>query len=211
MPRKSIAAIIPAAGNGVRFGGKKQFALINGVVVLKAALTALQSAYPFDEFIIGAAEEDMAFIDTLDLGSNIIFSPGGADRSTTVINALNRSKCDFAAIHDAVRPFVSKEIVRNTIDKALSDGAAICGVFAVDTVKLVADSKVAATLDRERVFLSHTPQVFEREKLLCALESALKSGERLTDEASAYELAGFPVSITLSDKRNIKITYPEDI
>jgi 2-C-methyl-D-erythritol 4-phosphate cytidylyltransferase len=209
--QKSVSAIIPAAGSGSRFGGKKQFARINGEVVLKLALDALRKAYPFDEYIVGIAEEDRAFAETLGLGSDIVYSPGGADRLTTVINAVERARSDFVAVHDAVRPFVKPETVQNTIRTAFMEGAAICGLFPVDTVKLVKDGRVISTVDRNTLFLAHTPQVFERGKLLNALKLAAQSGKIITDEASAYELAGYPVSITLSDKKNIKITYTEDI
>ncbi|MDR2401797.1 MAG: 2-C-methyl-D-erythritol 4-phosphate cytidylyltransferase [Deferribacteraceae bacterium] len=210
-PQRTVSAIIPAAGSGKRYGGKKQFVLIDGIPVLKITLNALRNAYPFNEYIIGIADEDRAFIEALDLGSDVIFSPGGPNRAATVINALKRSKCDFVAVHDAVRPFVSAETVKKCVYKAFSDGAAICGLFAVDTVKLVKDAGVVSTVERDAVFLAHTPQVFEREKLLKALNFAVESGQTITDEASAYEFAGYSVSITLSDKKNIKITYSEDI
>jgi 2-C-methyl-D-erythritol 4-phosphate cytidylyltransferase len=209
--QKSVSAIIAAAGSGSRFGGKKQFARINGEVVLKLALNALRNAYPFDEYIVGIAAEDSAFVETLGLGSDVIYSPGGADRLTTVINAVEHAKSDFVAVHDAVRPFVKPETVQNTIRMAFIEGAAICGLFPVDTIKLVKDGRALSTIDRNTVFLAHTPQVFEREKLLNALKLAAQSGKAVTDEAGAYELAGYPVHITLSDKNNIKITFTEDI
>jgi 2-C-methyl-D-erythritol 4-phosphate cytidylyltransferase len=209
--RKTVAAIIPAAGSGERFGGKKQFAIINGEYVLKLALNALRKGYPFDEYIIGVSEEDEKFVNTLTLGADVRFSRGGSDRTATVINAAEAAASEFVAVHDAARPFVTPETVKNTVLRAMADGAAICGLFAVDTVKLVEDSKIISTVDRNRVFLAHTPQVFEREKLLRALNSAAADGRKLTDEASACELAGIPVSVTLSDIRNIKITYKEDL
>jgi 2-C-methyl-D-erythritol 4-phosphate cytidylyltransferase len=209
--RKTVAAVIPAAGSGERFGGKKQFALINGEYVLKLALNALRKGYQFDEYIIGVAEEDEQFVKTLELGADVRFSRGGSDRTATVINAAETAVSEFVAVHDAVRPFVTPETVRNTVLRAMADGAAICGLFAVDTVKLVDDAKIISTIDRNRVFLAHTPQVFERETLLRALKSAAADGRILTDEASACELAGIPVSIILSDAGNIKITYKEDL
>jgi 2-C-methyl-D-erythritol 4-phosphate cytidylyltransferase len=209
--RKTVAAIIPAAGSGERFGGKKQFALISGEYVLKLSLNALRKGYPFDEYVIGVAEEDEQFVKSLELGADVRFSRGGSDRTATVINAAETAVSEFVAVHDAVRPFVTPETVKDTVLRAMADGAAICGLFAVDTVKLVEDAKIISTIDRNRVFLAHTPQVFKRKKLLRALKSASADGRLLTDEASAYELAGIPVSVTLSDAGNIKITYKEDL
>ncbi len=211
-----IDAIIPAAGVGSRFSDKvkKQFFLIKGEPVFFHTLKRLSSSYFFNKFIIGASENDFNFIEKnlkkLEI-SNYILVTGGKERKDTVYNCLKYSESDFVLIHDAVRPFVKKIVILNVIEKAFNTNAAICGLFVKDTVKKVIDNKIVKTLNRDLIFLAHTPQVFNSKLLKKALEHVNKNKISITDEAQAMELLGEKIAVVSSNKENIKITVKEDV
>jgi len=118
-------------------------------------------------------------------------------------------------VHDAVRPFVTQEIIRSVISAAQKYGAAIAGLPAVDTVKQVertADGAVIiATLPRERVVMAQTPQGFRYQVLKKAFDEATADGFSGTDEASLVERSGHQVAVVMGSPRNIKITTPADL
>ncbi|MDR0454254.1 MAG: 2-C-methyl-D-erythritol 4-phosphate cytidylyltransferase [Deferribacteraceae bacterium] len=212
----TVSAIIPAAGVGKRFDAdiKKQFFLLGDYPVLYYAMKMMNDSYPFDEFVVGAHPEDFKYISRIadKLGiTRFTLTPGGDTRAATVLNALRESVCDFAAVHDAARPFVSSDTVKNTVKAGIKHGGAICGVYARDTVKRIKDGMIVCTEDRDTVFLAHTPQVFSRNALLAALEKAETEKMGFTDESAAFEAAGHKVAVCLSGADNIKITEPADI
>ncbi len=213
----SISLIIPAAGVGNRFSAniKKQFTEIDGRPLIYWTIKRLLTAYNFDELIIGLNQDDIQFMDRVisDLKLNIpnIYAEGGKERANTVLNCLLKSNCSYAAVHDSVRPFVSNQVVINTIDKAYQSNAAICGMPVRDTVKKVKGSIIEKTVPRDNLFLAHTPQVFKKDIIVNALHAALENNIIVTDEASACEYAGIQVDTVLSNYENIKVTYAEDI
>lgn len=213
----SISLIIPAAGIGKRFSAniKKQFTEIDGRPLIYWTIKRLITAYNFDELIIGLNQDDIKFMDNVisDLNINIphIYTEGGRERVNTVFNCLLKSNCSYAAVHDSVRPFVSSQTVKNTIDKAYQTNAAICGIPVRDTVKKINGSIIEKTVSRDNLFLAHTPQVFKKNIILNAMHSALENNIIVTDEASACEYAGIKVETVLSNYENIKVTYSEDI
>lgn len=214
----SISLIIPAAGVGKRFSAniKKQFTEIDGKPLIYWTIKRLTTAYHFDEIIIGLNQDDIKFMDTVisELKLNIIphiYAEGGKERANTVLNCLLKSQCSYAAVHDSVRPFVSNQVVLNTVNKAFNFNAAICGMPVRDTVKKVNGSIIERTVSRDNLFLAHTPQVFKKDIILNALHSAIENNVIVTDEASACEYAGIHVETVLSNYENIKVTYAEDI
>jgi len=118
-------------------------------------------------------------------------------------------------VHDAVRPFVTNEIIEAVISAAQKYGAAIAGMPAVDTVKQVertADGAlVTATFPRERVVMAQTPQGFRYGVLKKAFDEATADGFLGTDEASLVERSGHQVAVVMGSPRNIKITTPADL
>jgi 2-C-methyl-D-erythritol 4-phosphate cytidylyltransferase len=116
------------------------------------------------------------------------------------------------AVHDAVRPFIERETIERVIAEAKETGAAIVGIVPVDTVKQVHRNKVRATLPRERLILTQTPQVFKLDLLRRAFQKAREDLFIGTDESSLVErLEQVEVSVVLGTDRNIKITRPGDM
>jgi len=143
---------------------------------------------------------------------------GGDHRQHSVANALSSvsaSADDIVLVHDAVRPFVTDEIIHDVIRAAQKFGAAIAGLPAVDTVKQVERTSdgalITATLPRERVVMAQTPQGFRYDVLKKAFDEAAVDGFVGTDEASLVERSGHEVAVVMGSRRNIKITAPADM
>ena len=212
-----VSAIIPAAGVGKRFSTeqKKQFFTIDGKPILFYTLKNLQNSFSFKEYIVGARSEDFGYVSKIfnELNiNNYKLVEGGGERFETVYNCLNNASGNFILIHDAVRPFVNKEIVTECIELAFKNLAAICGVKPKDTVKKIGEgNSIESTIPRETIILAHTPQVFEREVLQRAMDFQREKNIFVTDEAMAVELIGHKVHVSKSSYDNIKLTAPEDI
>jgi len=142
---------------------------------------------------------------------------GGNSRQQSVDNALSAldADTDLVAVHDAVRPFIDLATIDKVLDEATETGAAIVGIPAVDTVKQVSRGtgrvRIRATLQRDKLIMAQTPQVFRYDLLRRAFESAREDGFIGTDEASLVERLDVEVSVVMGSDRNIKITKPGDM
>jgi 2-C-methyl-D-erythritol 4-phosphate cytidylyltransferase len=158
------------------------------------------------------------FLEAQHLRPKMHIVTGGDHRQQSVANALAKVKAhanDVVLVHDAVRPFVDREIIMNVIDCAVKHGAAIAGVPAVDTIKQVERTAngaiITSTVPRERVVMAQTPQGFRYELLKRVFDEAAQDGFIGTDEASLVERAGHQVAVVMGSSRNIKITTPADL
>lgn len=212
-----VSLIIPAAGIGKRFSDniKKQFYEFNNKPIIYWTIKRLFDAYSFHELIIGLNNEDKDYmnniISMLNLKVPVIYAEGGRERMNTVLNCLEKSTCEYSAVHDSIRPFASNDTIRNVINKAVDTNAAICGISVRDTMKKCDNNMILSTISRDNMFLAHTPQVFKKDVIYKALEKAINDKVLVTDEASACEYLSIPVAVTLSNYENIKVTYAEDI
>ena len=152
------------------------------------------------------------------LRKKTVLLEGGEHRQQSVSNAIAAvaaSGDDIVLVHDAVRPFVTDEIIHNVISAAAKYGAAIAGVPAVDTVKQVErtaeGATIKATIPREKIVMAQTPQGFRYDVLKKAFDEAAADGMIGTDEASLVERSGHPVAVVMGAMRNIKITTPADL
>ena len=129
--------------------------------------------------------------------------------------AVSAAPDDIVLVHDAVRPFVTAEIIHDVIEAAQKYGAAIAGMPAMDTVKQVERTAegavITTTVPRERVVLAQTPQGFCYSVLKKAFDEATADGFLGTDEASLVERSGHEVAVVMGSPRNIKITTPADM
>jgi 2-C-methyl-D-erythritol 4-phosphate cytidylyltransferase len=138
---------------------------------------------------------------------------GGAERQESVragVEALDRS-CEWVAIHDAVRPFVSSEAVQAVIRSAREHGAAILASPMKETVKESSDGRlISQTVPRASLWCAQTPQVFSRAQYLELSKRAIREGWQVTDDAQVLEMAGLRVAIVEGTYDNIKITTEAD-
>jgi 2-C-methyl-D-erythritol 4-phosphate cytidylyltransferase len=222
-----VSVIIPAAGLGLRMGrsapekegtSRKQFMLLNGSPILIHTIRKFVGSPSVTEIVVALRADDLDWAAKLfashGLAQNVRTVEGGESRQHSVENALASISDDteLVAVHDAVRPFVSRNVIETVIREANETGAAIVGIVPVDTVKQVHRNKVRATLPRERLILTQTPQVFRLALLRQAFEKARKDLFVGTDEASLVErLEQVEVSVVVGTDRNIKITKPTDM
>ncbi len=143
---------------------------------------------------------------------------GGEHRQQSVehaLNAITAALDDIVLVHDAVRPLVTAEIIREVIEAARKYGAAIAALPAVDTVKQVERTSegaiIKATIPRAGVVLAQTPQGFRYDVIKKVFDEAAADGFMGTDEASLAERSGHEVAVVMGSPRNIKITTPGDM
>ncbi|HEX5412162.1 MAG TPA: 2-C-methyl-D-erythritol 4-phosphate cytidylyltransferase [Terriglobia bacterium] len=214
-----VLAIIPAAGAGVRMGGEtpKQFLSIDNVPIVVHTLRKFNEADSIDEIYLGLRNEDMeraqVELEREQFHKPVHLVAGGATRQQTVSLALQKAPAatDIVVVHDAVRPFVSPEMIRICVEAACQSGAAIFGVPSVDTVKQVERQTILGTIPRERIVLAQTPQAFRFNIIKEACERAEADGYDGTDESSLVERLGGAVTVLMGSDRNIKITKPSDL
>jgi 2-C-methyl-D-erythritol 4-phosphate cytidylyltransferase len=223
----NVSVILPAAGLGTRMGkispeksgvSRKQFMLLDGSPILLHTIRKFDACPSVTRIVVALRTEDMDWVRDLiaseRLSKEVRVVAGGDSRQQSVENALRSldPAPDIVAVHDAVRPFVEIEIIESVIREAASTGAAIVGIVPVDTVKRVHKNKVRATLPREHLILTQTPQVFRYDLLRQAFEKASEDGFIGTDESSLVErLEEVEVSVVQGSDRNIKITRPGDM
>jgi 2-C-methyl-D-erythritol 4-phosphate cytidylyltransferase / 2-C-methyl-D-erythritol 2,4-cyclodiphosphate synthase len=213
-----IAAVVVAAGDGVRAGGDlpKQFRRIGGETLLEHALCAFVKA-PNIAFVQPVTRsKDLALVRTLTSGMKVLAPvSGGVTRQASVragLEALLPHSPDIVLIHDAARPFASASLIARAIEAAEKTGAAIPALPVNDTVKQVDQSGIVeTTLDRNSIRLVQTPQAFAFHRLLEAHRRAAAQGRGdFTDDAALAEWAGIKVSVFAGEPGNIKLTTPED-
>lgn len=221
-----VSVILPAAGLGTRMArpgsteksGRKQFLVLDDAPVLIHTIRKFLRCPSVSEIIVALRHEDLAWvqelIDALNAEIPIRLTEGGDSRQASVKNALAllAPNTELVAVHDAVRPFVEPELVETVIAEAARTGAAIAGIVPVDTVKQVHKHTVRATLQREHLILTQTPQIFNVALLKEAFAQAAADDFAGTDESSLVErLEKVEVSVVPGSHRNIKITKPTDL
>jgi 2-C-methyl-D-erythritol 4-phosphate cytidylyltransferase len=216
------AAIIPAAGFGIRMGGEraKQFLDLNGVPLLAATLRPFQSCPAIGAIILVVPSMDVVFCRQeivgrfrLDKVKKVV--PGGKRRQDSVRLGLEATEGEFdlVVIHDGVRPVITEEFIGRIVAAARTHRAVITAVPAKETVKEISDhGEVVKTYDRERVWLVQTPQVFRYEDILAAHREAVRRGwEEASDDSLLMERMGIPVKVIEGPEQNIKVTTPHDL
>jgi 2-C-methyl-D-erythritol 4-phosphate cytidylyltransferase len=215
-----ISAIIAAAGAGRRFGGTtpKQFSLLDGRPILFWSMKALMGYDEIRELVIAAPAAEVEAAGSIMNGFQcevpVKIIPGGQTRQESVKLGLAATdpNNEWVAVHDAARPFVTAAQVEAVCLMAQEVGAAILAIPVQDTVKKVDENSIILhTIDRNRLYLSQTPQVCRREDLVSAYRLADEKGLRATDEAGLLELLGLAVGVIQGSPTNIKITSKEDL
>jgi 2-C-methyl-D-erythritol 4-phosphate cytidylyltransferase len=234
-----VLVIIPAAGLGTRMGpmpvgaiGKqkralpsKQFTELGGTPILVHTLRKFAAIDAVSEIWIALRESEIAgFRERLEseardvLKKKVELVVGGEHRQQSVENALNAATAaadDVVLVHDAVRPFVTGEIIQEVIDAVEKYGAAIAALPAIDTVKQVERTAegalIKATIPRAGIVMAQTPQGFRYGVIKKAFDEASADGFLGTDEASLVERSGHAVAVVMGSPRNIKITAPADM
>lgn len=215
-PGADVAVIVPAAGQGTRMGGEtpKQYLDLGGAPVLVQTLRAL-AAHPHVGAAVlavspGAVAEANAVLRAAPLGLPVYAVPGGASRRASVEAALAALPPEAAVvlIHDAVRPFVPLRLLDDVIAAARTFGAAVPAVPVADTLRRADGRTFGATVDRDGLYAVQTPQGFQRDLLERAYAEV---PDDTTDDAALVAALGHAVRLVPGDRRNLKLTTPDDL
>lgn len=221
--QKSVTAVLVAAGASTRMGfDKLSFDLGGGETVLRRSIRAFERCALVSELVL-VAGQNIAEVrrEAALCAKPVQVVQGGATRAESAANGVRAASGELVAVHDAARPFVSAEVIEAAILAAAECGAAAPAVPVKDTIKQAAAGSgktvpeacfVSATPPRSTLYAVQTPQCFERQAYLEALEALDEEKARLvTDDCSLFELAGKPVRLVQGDYANIKITTREDL
>lgn len=228
---KSLSLVLAAAGSSTRMGlgKKKEYLEMAGGTVLSCAARIFLEAADFSTIVIaipkdGKEDAEKALFADLKVkellaGKKLKFIEGGNTRQASVYKAIESipEKDSIVLIHDAARPFVSKEIIQGVIKAAEKHGAAAPGIPPVDTQKeLSADGTIKRHLVRKNLCAIQTPQAFELPLLLRCHEKAAETDFEYTDDTEIWdsypEITGNKkVFVVEGSKDNKKITFVQDI
>lgn len=208
------AVIIVAGGSGTRCGGglPKQFRLLGNRPVLARTIDLFASTLRGAEIVVVLPARHIDFWKDFsarfDVAAHTTVA-GGGERFHSVKNGLAalRSDPELIAVHDAVRPFATPEMIRRVIAEAESTGAALPAIAPVDSFRET-DAEGSHVIDRNRLRIVQTPQVFRADWLTTAYQAAFDP--RFTDDASVVEAAGHPVRLVEGERTNLKLTTSED-
>lgn len=197
----------------------KQFLELGGLPLLVHSLRVLEASHVISAIVLAVPKSEMEYC-RRDIVSAHGFKKvravveGGEERQDSVGRGLAAvgDDADIVLVHDAVRPFLTGEMIARVVEAAAKHGAAIVAVPMRDTVKRAGpDGLIDETVDRKPLWLAQTPQAFKRGLLEEAHAKALQDGFRATDDAQLVEHLGHRVAIVEGSTDNIKVTRPEDL
>lgn len=208
-------AIIVGGGSGLRFGRKKQFLSLGGIPLLLRTIYPFE-AHPFiDNIVVVVPPEDLSMTGELLSGITkpLTLAEGGRTRQESVWKGLMRAaQSEFVLIHDAVRPFVTGDLITRVIDEAKGYDACIPGLAVPNTLKEVKDGIVVKTVPRSNIYGVQTPQCFRTERIIEAHTKARSLGNYdATDDSALIEGMGGTVRLVEGDPYNIKVTLKQDL
>jgi len=211
-----VAAVIAAGGRSVRMGGvDKLFAPLAGRPLLFHTLGAFQACAAVHTVVLVVSPENLgaaqALVSEGGFSKVAAVCLGGDRRRDSVSAGLKAlSACDWVVVHDGARPLVTPSLIEAGLAAARQTGAAACALATADTVKEAdASGRVLGTLDRSRLWLVQTPQVFRYDILRRAHQAAPEVDA--TDDAALVERLGIEVRLYAGSPRNLKVATPEDL
>lgn len=207
-----VAALIPAAGEGLRLGcGPKALVEVAGETLLDRAVQAFTGCV--DEVVVAVSPVMLASLSASATerpaptpGVRLIV--GAGTRQGSVYNLLRETSADVVMIHDAARPFLSRYIVTEVIAAVKNYGAASVVTTVADTL---IETETGRVIDRGTLRAVQTPQGFRRELILAAHEHALRSGHAATDDAGLVRALGHKVALVEGSSWLMKVTTAADL
>lgn len=196
----------------------KQFIDLNGEPVIARTLSAFERSSVIDSVVVVCRDCDRKLIEDIVKQKNFkkirSVAPGGLTRDESVCNGI--LKCDerttHFAIHDGARPLISQDDIKRVVSCAVENGSAVLATFVTDTIKVVNENdEIVSTPVRSTLRAVQTPQVFEKNIYLKALEYARKNKEPVTDDCKLVENIGEKIKIVIGSETNIKLTTKNDI
>lgn len=208
--------LIVAGGRGTRMGGPqpKQFLELAGRPVLMHTLEAFDHWDASARLIVVLPEDQIDTWKRLCEAHAFVRAhhvvAGGETRFHSVRNGLDAVASDgLIAVHDGVRPLVAPSVIAACFAAAADGGAAVPVVPVVESVREVDADGGSRPVDRARLRVVQTPQVFRADVLRAAYR--LPYDPRFTDDASVVEASGMAVRLVPGNRENIKLTTPMDL
>lgn len=214
----NVSVIIAASGKSTRMCGiDKKLLSLDGIPVIIRSIMAFDAIEDVSEIIVVTSSESISEIRELigcySFKNKILVTEGGSTRQQSVFNGFKKisENCDFIAVHDGARPLVSSKLINSVFADALKYKASTLGVPVKDTIKEIDGGFISGTPERSRLFITQTPQVFEKDLYEKGVENAISNNFDFTDDCQLIEAIGAKVFMTVGEYSNIKITTPEDI
>lgn len=208
--------IIVAGGKGLRMGNDlpKQFIPIGGKPVL---MRTIEAFYRFDPdiniiLVLPVSHQDYwkSLCEEYNFSIEHVIANGGETRFHSVKNGLALVADGLVGVQDGVRPFGSVEMIKRCFDAAEEEYPAVIPVIdSTDSLREVVDEDKSRIVDRSKIRLVQTPQVFDVNVLKKAYQTDFK--ETFTDDASVVEAMRVDVHLVKGEVTNIKITTPLDL
>ena len=212
----SVSVIIPCAGRSKRFGELKQFKMLNGEPLVFKSIKIFLQIDKINEIIIPVPKGNYdllnIFLDNKPFKKKIKVIRGGSTRQESVEKGMEQvnNNSSLVCIHDAARPFVEKVLIENCINKCDYFDGSIVAIKPTDTIKFSKTNTIENTIDRNKIWLAQTPQVFNKAKLKRAIKKAKTSNIKATDESYLMEKMGYKINIVEGSAINLKITFESD-
>ena len=212
--------IIVAAGTGSRMKKdiNKQFIKLDNKEIIAYTIDKFYINNEIDDIVvvIKKDEEDYFKENILEKYNfkNIKIAYGGEERQDSVYNGIQKldKNCEVVLVHDGARPFVTEEIINNSIQEAKKHNAVVVGVKVKDTIKVVGEEgNIVDTPNRKYLWSVQTPQVFKYDIITKSYENAYNENYYGTDDAMLVEQIGYDVKMIEGSYDNIKITTQEDL
>ena len=211
-------AIIVAAGEGKRMGGKKQFLSIGGKPLIVYTLGPFEQSTLVDDIILVGPQEDLEYL-RKEAVKRFGFKkvekiiPGGKRRQDSVYQGILaiEGDCDMVLIHDGARPLITTKLLEESIRLCQRYKAVATAVRITDTVKREEGGFVFRTIDRTFLWAAQTPQTFAYELILSAYRRAYEDGYGASDDSALVERIGQRIKIMEGSCENLKLTSPEDV
>ena len=208
-------AIIVAGGSGSRMKSNipKQFLLLNDLPVVMHTLLKFSNS-TYQPAIILVLHPDLHDLWKSMCEKHHFITPhvlvkGGEERFHSVKNGLaETTENSIIAIHDAVRPLLSTQLIDTSFERAKENGNAVPIVKPSDSVRKVSELE-SKIINRDEIALVQTPQTFASDQLITAYQQSYSN--TFTDDASVVEKAGFKINLIDGERNNFKITYEEDL
>lgn len=207
--------IIVAGGSGKRMQSAlpKQFMMLGGLPVVAHTINTFSEALPGAEIVVVLPEEHIPLWRNLAARFDIAVHrciAGGKERFHSVKNGLDAlsEEVEYVAVHDGVRALATKKMILRVQLAAEERGAAIPVTEVVDSYRRV-DGSESYIVPRSALRIVQTPQTFSADLLRRAYEQPFS--DKFTDDASVVEALGTKITLVEGERRNIKLTTPEDM
>lgn len=204
-------AIITSAGTGERSGLKinKNLFVFDGSTVIEKTVSVFLSVQEIDQVIVTAPKNDLdAFLELFENNDKVTVTTGGETRTSSVKNALSLVEDGYVLIHDGARPFVTADLIKKCLYKAVIEGNCIPLTPVTDTLAITENDVIVKT-ERAKFSSVQTPQVFKTKEIKQAYDN-IADGEVFTDDCSVYLKHVGNCHYVLGDPDNVKLTYKKD-